>query len=90
VKDQLKGAVTMFYPKNVPNIERALRVLGGIALIALAAFGGPEVGGSEWFGAGLLVASAVVMIVTGFIGWCPACALIGRKIKANARQQSGS
>lgn len=69
----------MFYPKNVPNIERALRIAFGIALIAFSLFNqtlSPLV-------IGLLWVSAATAILTGFVGWCPACALVGRKIKVN-------
>jgi hypothetical protein len=67
----------MFYPKNVPNWERVIRIGLGIVLIAipllLQSFG--------QIGAIVLIASGVFTIVTGFVGWCPACALVGRKIK---------
>jgi hypothetical protein len=66
----------MLYPKNVPNVERLIRIAGGIVLSAIALFGGvsPLI-------AAVLIVSAIVMIVTGFIGWCPACAMVGRKLK---------
>lgn len=68
---------TMFYPKNVPNAERLIRIAVGIVLVAIA------VSGHGLFG-GLSIFSAAFVVLTGFIGWCPACALLGRKIK---RQQ---
>lgn len=69
----------MFYPKNVPNIERGLRIALGIALIAFSLFNqtlSPLVIGVLWL-------SAATAILTGFVGWCPACAMVGRKIKVN-------
>lgn len=66
----------MFYPKNVPNIERILRTIFGLAIIVLAIFGNLSP-----IGMGLLIVSAITLIVTGFIGWCPACAMVGRKLK---------
>ncbi len=67
----------MFYPKNVPNWERVIRITAGIILIAIAllqqSFG--------QLGAILFIASGIFTIATGFVGWCPACALVGRKIK---------
>lgn len=75
-----KTLQAMFYPKNVPNIERLIRIIVGIALIALS------LSAQATFGAiGVLVAiaSAVTLILTGFVGWCPMCALVGRKIKKN-------
>ncbi|MEJ7806820.1 MAG: DUF2892 domain-containing protein [Telluria sp.] len=66
----------MFYQKNLPHWERALRICLG-ALIA--AFGflvapGPAL---SWlaYGAGAMLA------VTGSIGFCPMCALAGRRLK---------
>jgi hypothetical protein len=73
----------MFYPKNVPNFERVLRVMVGIILIVLALFGQPLLGEVSPFGVGLLLFSAVSVMITGFVGWCPACALVGRKLKSN-------
>lgn len=62
-------------PRNVPRWERVLRALAGIALVAA---GLVPLGGSL-LGAGLAV-SGIVLLVTGFAGYCPACALTGRRI----------
>lgn len=67
----------MFYPKNVPNWERTIRLIFGVVLIAVALIQEPF----GLLGPVILIATAVFAIVTGFVGWCPACALIGRKIK---------
>jgi len=72
----------MFYPKNVPNVERALRIIIGIGLLAFALVDITQGNVSVPFVA-VVVGSALFVIVTGFIGWCPACAMIGRKIKTN-------
>lgn len=66
----------ILYPKNVPTWERILRVVLGAALTLYAAFGNP----STWLLI-LSLGSAIFVIATGFIGWCPMCALVGRKIK---------
>jgi hypothetical protein len=71
----------MFYPKNVPNIERILRTVLGLAMIVLALFGAPLIGTLSPIVAGVVILSAITLIVTGFIGWCPACAMVGRKLK---------
>ena len=71
----------MLYPKNVPNIERVLRIVAGFFMIVIALFGTPYLGGLSPLLAGLLIVSAIALVVTGFIGWCPACALVGRKLK---------
>ncbi len=65
----------MLYVKNVPNTERALRVLIGLGVAIWAVLGlGGLVG---WLVAG----SAAMMVTTGLIGFCPACALVGRKLQ---------
>ena len=52
---------------NEGTIDRALRVIAGLVLIALAATG--TVGVWGWIG--------VVPLATGLIGWCPAYTLLG-------------
>ena len=63
----------MFYAKNVPQRQRALRILLGILLIAL---------GFYWFHLGwqtiAYVVSGVLMALTGFVGWCPFCSIANR------------
>ena len=64
----------MWYVKNVPNGERVLRVLIGLvgAGLSLALLPGPW----SWLGA----ASAAGLSVSGLLGFCPACAMVGRKL----------
>jgi hypothetical protein len=69
----------MFYPNNVPQWERLIRVIGGIILITLSVVSLTS-GNTPLLGI-IGLASAFFLIITGFIGWCPACAMIGRKIK---------
>ena len=69
----------MFYPKNVPNWERTVRVVGGLVLITLSAY--LLVNGISLALAVVGLLSAFFLVVTGFIGWCPACAMLGRKLK---------
>jgi hypothetical protein len=66
---------SLFFIKNVPGWERALRVISGGAVAAIAGLqGGPlSVAG---------VATGVVFALTGFFGFCPMCAMIGRKLKS--------
>ena len=54
---------------NVGTLDRALRIVAGIALIALAALG--IVGPWGWIG--------VVPLGTALLGWCPAYSLLGIK-----------
>jgi hypothetical protein len=71
----------MFYPKNVPSIERVIRIVIGVALVALVLSGRSFLGNLSPVMTVIAFASAVFIAVTGFVGWCPACALVGRKIK---------
>lgn len=78
----------MFYPKNVPSIERILRIAIGILLVGVALFGQQWIGEVTPLGMIVLIGSAIFLVVTGFIGWCPACAMVGRKIKSNAPHET--
>lgn len=71
----------MFYPKNVPVWERTVRIVIGIVLVIIALADQALFGTPSLLRIVLLIGSAVFLVVTGFIGWCPACAMIGRKIK---------
>lgn len=52
---------------NVGSIDRTLRIVGGLALIGLAATG--TVGAWGWIG--------VVPLLTGLVGFCPVYPLLG-------------
>jgi uncharacterized membrane protein YjjB (DUF3815 family) len=62
------------YVKNVPPVERGLRIVFSLAVAAFA------VGrlASPW--SFILAASALGFTVTGFVGFCPLCAMVGRRI----------
>lgn len=65
----------MFYLKNVPTWERVLRAAIGIACLAYAAL--------AWNGALLPLLAALTgatLSLTGLAGFCPMCALVGRKL----------
>ena len=63
-----------FFVKNVPGWERALRIAVALAaaLLSLAELPAPV----SWLVAG----SAAAFGMTGLIGFCPACALVGRRL----------
>ena len=65
----------MLYRKNLPGWERAVRTLGGVGMIAygLMAISG-TISGYVTAGAG------AVAILTGFFGFCPMCAMVGRRL----------
>ncbi len=51
---------------NVGGMDKIVRILAGIALLAWALMGGPV---WAWIG--------VVPLATGLMGWCPAYTLFG-------------
>ena len=53
--------------KNVGGIDRTLRIVLGLVLIALAATGTVGWGGYD----------GVVPLLTGLVGWCPPYSLLG-------------
>ena len=53
---------------NVGGIDKILRIVVGLALVAWAVMGGPI---WAWIG--------VVPLATGLLGWCPAYTLLGIK-----------
>ncbi|MEE4376485.1 MAG: DUF2892 domain-containing protein [Candidatus Competibacteraceae bacterium] len=55
--------------KNIGTIDRTLRVIVGLALIALSVTG--TTGPWGWIG--------IVPLVTALVGWCPAYTLFGIK-----------
>jgi hypothetical protein len=65
----------MFYTKNLPTWERALRVVAGVAIavVGLVSHQPPLI-------AGTLLATGIFTGMTGFFGFCPMCALVGRKL----------
>lgn len=53
--------------KNIHTIERAVRVVVGLALVSMA-FVGPA---NLWFLLG------AIPLATGIVGWCPPYAMLG-------------
>ena len=65
----------MFYVKNVPNWERVLRLIAGVIALAFAAINWGT--SSMAVGAGIMGA---VLAMTGSVGFCPMCAMVGRRL----------
>jgi hypothetical protein len=69
----------MFYAKNVPGWERVVRVILGVVVVALSLALLKGV-------LGIVVAIAAAgIVVSGLVGFCPACAMLGRKLDKAAR-----
>lgn len=69
----------MLYVKNLPTWERLVRVLGAVfmSLCAWHFRAGP--------GGVIFAISAVATLLTGVVGFCPMCALAGRRLDARAK-----
>lgn len=66
----------MFYLKqNLPRWERTLRVALGMLIAAGAVASLPASSALLW----AALATAATLALTGFVGFCPACAMVGRK-----------
>ena len=70
----------MLYVKNVPTWERALRILAAIGLVAWGVWGGA----GPWGWAAL--AAAAGLSLSGLLGFCPACALVGRRLSPTQKR----
>lgn len=64
----------LFLKRNLPHRERALRIGSG-AIIGWAALQGFVTGILFW----LALATAATLLLTAFVGFCPACAMLGRR-----------
>lgn len=70
----------MFYVKNVPTWERVARVVIGLAVV----YAGFVLLGGVW---GTVVAlSAAGIVASGLVGFCPMCAMVGRRLDKAAKQ----
>jgi hypothetical protein len=70
----------MIYAKNVPGWERAVRIILGFAAVVLSVFVFKGV-------VGIVVALAAAGIaISGLVGFCPACALVGRRLAKQQKQ----
>lgn len=65
----------MFYRKNLPGWERAIRVIAGLALIAWGLLQFPDAPLGY-----VIAAGGASAILTGFFGFCPMCAMVGRRL----------
>ncbi len=64
----------MYFKTNLPGWERAIRIAMGIMVAGLAYLYAPSPL-MTWVG----IAMGVTFAGTGFIGFCPMCAMVGRR-----------
>jgi hypothetical protein len=74
----------MFYKRNVPNWERALRLVAGMGMVA----GGLLVLKATPLGVALAVLGGVAL-ATGSVGFCPMCAMVGRRPVGDGQEGGG-
>lgn len=67
----------MLYRKNIYAWEQWLRIVAGLGLAAYALLGLTH-GAVDY----LVAASGVIFALTGVVGWCPMCAMVGRTRRA--------
>ena len=75
LKPNLSKEIDIFYVKNVPTWERVLRVVMGLLALGFAAI--------HWGGSPVAIGAGVagaVLSMTGLFGFCPMCAMVGRKL----------
>ena len=71
----------MFYRKNLPGWERAVRTIGGVLMIGYGLLGMPGLLSMPGTMAGYVIAgTGAVAVLTGSIGFCPMCAMVGRRL----------
>jgi hypothetical protein len=70
----------MFYQKNLYGWEQMLRIASGLGLAAYVLYDWP--GNLLMY---LIAASSVAFAVTGVVGWCPMCAMAGRRLDRTKR-----
>lgn len=66
----------MLFVKNLPMWERLLRFVAVLVMVAGAWHYWPGLVGMG------LAAGAVFTALTAVFGWCPACAVAGRRLKS--------
>ena len=68
------------FAKNLPTWERLLRLLAGAGAIGYGWLAAPST-----IVLAIAIAAGATLIVTSLVGFCPACAMIGRRPVDNNR-----
>lgn len=67
---------SMRLARNLPGWERALRLAAGIGMVVAGVMLT-----LPWWRHGLLIGGGVMIGMTALTGFCPACALAGRRLR---------
>ncbi len=67
-------STTALYTKNVPIWERLVRILLAVGGVVM----GLTVLHGMW--SWVVAASSIGLSLTGLVGYCPACAMVGRRL----------
>ncbi len=70
----------MFYVENVASWERIVRIVAGL----IAVLAGIYLLGGMW--GWLIAVSAAGIVASGLFGFCPLCAMVGRRLDRQAKQ----
>jgi hypothetical protein len=65
----------LYFKHNLPAWERAIRIVAGLLLAGMAMLFSGALPALTWLG----FASGTMLAITGFIGFCPMCAMVGRR-----------
>ena len=65
----------MLYRKNIPGWERGVRIVAGAMMIAAGFLVLPR---SPL--AYMVAAMGAMVVLTGFVGYCPMCSIAGRRL----------
>ncbi|MGO8908363.1 MAG: DUF2892 domain-containing protein [Bradyrhizobium sp.] len=71
----------MYFKTNLPGWERAIRIAMGVMVVGLAYLYAPTPL-LTWVG----TAMGIMLAGTGFIGFCPMCAMVGRRYIETGKQ----
>ncbi|WP_175779496.1 DUF2892 domain-containing protein [Burkholderia anthina] len=71
----------MFYVKNVPVWERVVRIALGVVVAVLA------LGWLEGVAGVAVAVAAAGIVVSGMVGFCPACAMVGRRLDKSLKSK---
>ncbi len=65
----------MFYLKNLRTWESVARIFAGAGMVGVGLWAIPNVAVGR-----AIAATGAVFLLTGLFGWCPMCAMVGRKL----------